>query len=233
MHSLRDWLRHEEGGDCFVRGTGKHSWGNLVEKEQNQSLWKQFRDLLWTFIWPQPPPRDNGLDLVVTRPQANVDGLTRWVVWRLIPFYAAWRNHREERKANKRSERTHSDIEKDANSASGSSGRPKRKARKSKKLATSNNELRIKQPQHWRRKVTKEDTIEIWSEKSALRFTAGISTVVACLLPIVAITVLSDLHRTRDLLLCLAGFTVIFAVGLMFLTQGTTKRVEIFTATAA
>jgi cytochrome c biogenesis protein CcdA len=121
----------------------------------------------------------------------------------------------------------------EANGASGGSDRPKRKWWKSKKLATSNTELRIKEPEQWRRKVTKEDTIQIWSEKSALRFTAGVSTVVACLFPIVAITALSNLHRTRDLLLCLAGFTVIFAVGLMFLTHGTTKRVEIFTATAA
>ena len=232
MNTLRDWLRHEEGGASLVRGTGKHSWGNVdnSERKPNQSLWKQFRNLLWTFIWPQPPPRDNDLDLVVTRPQANIDGLTRWVVWRLIPFYVAWRNHREERKENKRCD---SDIEMEANGASGGSDRPKRKWWKPKKLATSNTELRIKEPEQWRRKVTKEDTIQIWSEKSALRFTAGVSTVVACLFPIVAITALSNLHRTRDLLLCLAGFTVIFAVGLMFLTHGTTKRVEIFTATAA
>ncbi|OCL11259.1 hypothetical protein AOQ84DRAFT_287605 [Glonium stellatum] len=54
-----------------------------------------------------------------------------------------------------------------------------------------------------------------------------------CLLPVVAITVLSQLHGYRDLLLCLAGFVAIFALGLIFLTSGTTTRVEIFTATAA
>lgn len=85
----------------------------------------------------------------------------------------------------------------------------------------------------WVDKVKKQKTLETWSETSALRFTSGASTVVACVLPVVAITVLSQLQGTRDLLLCIAGFAVIFAVGLIFLTQGTSTRVEIFTATAA
>lgn len=81
--------------------------------------------------------------------------------------------------------------------------------------------------------VKKEETLVSWSEKGALRVTSGISTLVACLLPVIAITVLSQLHGLRQLLICLAGFAVIFALGLIFLTQGTSSRTEIFAATAA
>jgi hypothetical protein len=41
----------------------------------------------------------------------------------------------------------------------------------------------------------------------------------ACLFPVIAITVLAQLHRTRDILLSLAGFVVIFALGLQLITE--------------
>jgi len=78
-----------------------------------------------------------------------------------------------------------------------------------------------------------KETLETYSEKSMLKFTSAVSTVVACLLPTVAIIVLSQIQGMTNLLLCLAGFAVLFAAGLIFLTSGTTTRVEIFTATAA
>jgi hypothetical protein len=227
MHSLRKWLLHEDGGASRVRGVGDGSWGNLDAEgeDKKESLWTQFWHVILGLIWPRPPPEDD-LDLVVTRPQGRVDGLTRWVVWQLIPFWV-------ELQARKQRSRRQSDPEKDANDASSRCAWPRRKPRKSKKLAQVNGKLKIQDPKYWRKKTTKQQTIQIWSEKGALRFTAGISMIVACLLPVAAITVLANMHTTRDLLLCLAGFTVIFAVGLMFLTAGTISRVEIFTATAA
>jgi hypothetical protein len=60
-----------------------------------------------------------------------------------------------------------------------------------------------------------------------------ILTVMASLLPVVAIIVLSQLHGTRDLLLCLAAFVITFAIGLVLVTEGASKRgVEIFSAIA-
>ncbi|OCK99373.1 uncharacterized protein K441DRAFT_539637 [Cenococcum geophilum 1.58] len=201
MRSLRKWLRYKKGGNFKVRGRDglENTWGDIYTDPDKHapSLWRQFGRLLWTLIWAQPPPTD-GLDLATTKPQAKIDGLTRWVVWYFIPFYTALRKHQQKKKKER------SDVEKAATGASG-----------------------------WVDKVKKQKTLETWSETSALRFTSGASTVVACVLPVVAITVLSQLQGTRDLLLCIAGFAVIFAVGLIFLTQGTSTRVEIFTATAA
>lgn len=82
-------------------------------------------------------------------------------------------------------------------------------------------------------KVKKEDTLESWGDKTALRVTSTISTVIACLLPVIAISILSQLHGLRNLLICLAGFAIFFALALIFLTQGTSSRTEIFAATAA
>jgi len=60
-----------------------------------------------------------------------------------------------------------------------------------------------------------------------------VATIIACLLPTVAITVLSKIHETGQRLGAIAGFTALFAAGLMCLTKAGTSRVEIFTATAA
>jgi len=65
-----------------------------------------------------------------------------------------------------------------------------------------------------------------------LRISSTITTVVACLLPTVAISVLAELHTMGQTLGAIAGFTALFALGLSWLTGGT-SRVEIFTATAA
>jgi len=76
-------------------------------------------------------------------------------------------------------------------------------------------------------------TINSYREGPMLRFTSFIATIVACLLPTVAIAVLAQLHTTAQLLGIIAVFTAVFAGGLMMLVDSGTSRVEIFTATAA
>jgi hypothetical protein len=66
-----------------------------------------------------------------------------------------------------------------------------------------------------------------------LRFTSYVATVVACILPTLAIGVLATAHGTTHILLYIGGFTALFAIGLIVLTNPDTTRVEIFTATAA
>lgn len=77
------------------------------------------------------------------------------------------------------------------------------------------------------------NSLETYSEKRILKFTSSVATVIACLLPTLSIAILSKVHETEHLVIYIAGFTAIFAVGLMFLTNAATSRVEIFTATAA
>jgi hypothetical protein len=65
-----------------------------------------------------------------------------------------------------------------------------------------------------------------------VRLTSLITTVVACLLPTVAITILAQVHHMGLILGLIAVFTAVFAVGLVLLSSSS-SRVEIFTATAA
>ena len=65
-----------------------------------------------------------------------------------------------------------------------------------------------------------------------LRFTSGVATVVACLLPTLAISILTTACGMTETLLYIGGFTALFSIGLMILTTDT-SRVQIFTATAA
>jgi hypothetical protein len=89
-------------------------------------------------------------------------------------------------------------------------------------------------------KANKQDTpcsckawpLNTFSEHRMKLFTSSVATLVACLLPIAAITVLSNLHSNAKTLGIMAVFTVVFAGGLMYLAGGA-SRVEIFTATAA
>ena len=241
MKNFRRWLRHEGGANMVIGGKGEqHTWGDLRKDpfEGKPGLWKQFWRLIWNFIWTQPQSSDD-LDLVATRPSGKIDGFTRWVAGYLIPFYKEFCQYREQRKEDKRKNQGNSDAEKNAKNTTCipfygelHEYHKRRKEEKIKRQPRSKG-TRSPDPKNWVKKVEKGDTIETWSEKGMLRFTSGVSTVIACLLPVVAITVLSQVHGTRNLLLCLASFAVIFAVGLIFLTNGTSSRVEIFTATSA
>jgi hypothetical protein len=200
-------MRHPEGGNYRIRGEGDElAWGKYTNNSEDDAL--PIRTQLWNvlkrLIWLKPPAEDD-LDLIITRPQKQVDGLTKWAVWYLIPFYESVRENQRRKREEKKTRNQKNDLEKHAKQE----------------------ELNLGD------KVKKGETVETWSETTVVRMTSGVATVVACLLPVVAITVLSQLHGTRDLLICTAGFAIVFAVGLIFLTQGTSTRVEIFTATAA
>lgn len=84
----------------------------------------------------------------------------------------------------------------------------------------------------WGATVTKVQTLEDWSARSGLKLLSKFSTVVLCLLPVAAIIALSQLHGNRDLLLCLAGLTALFALGTTYLFPNSTKD-ELFRATIA
>jgi hypothetical protein len=223
MKNFRKWLRHADNGNFKIGGDGEqHTWGNLYEDpdEEDFSPWKRFWKIIWTLIWTQAPPTSD-LDLVVTRAPRKIDGFTRWVACYFIPFYEDFIRYRQEKKAEKQTKQGTVDVEKQPNSLK--KRLAKRSSKKSKPVP----------PEEWVPKAETQETLATWSEKGMLRFTNSISTVVACLLPTIAITVLSEVHGTRNLLLCISGFAVIFAVGLIFLTNGTSSRIDIFTATAA
>jgi len=210
MRTLRQWIRNERQGNFSIQGRYglENTWGDLYHPSVD--VWNPYKQLkhLWTrLFWASTPEKDD-LDLVATAPQNKIDGLTRWIVCDLMTSWKDWREYRK----NEKPERT-TDVE-NSSTASGASNP-------------------VVNPENWLEKVAKEDTLETWNDNVPLRITSGISTIIACLLPVVAITILSQLHGLRNLLLCLAGFAFLFAVVLIFLTQGTSSRTEIFAATAA
>jgi len=76
------------------------------------------------------------------------------------------------------------------------------------------------------------DYLSVYSANWILRITSLITTVVACLLPTVAIVILARVQSMGLILGCIAIFTALFAVGLVLLSSSS-SRVDIFTATAA
>lgn len=206
MRSLRSWLQHPEGGDYGIRNKDglEKTWGDPTEEEEPEPLWTQARKVVGALLWATPPLKSD-CDLVVTNPEVKIDGLTKWTVYYLIPFYWSVKRSWQARGL----KRTDADEEKPPSiwSRQGSVNQPPKKSA--------------------------HKTLESFSELSALRFTSGLSTVVACLIPVIAIAVLTQVSGIRDLLLTITGFAVVFAILLIFLTQGTTSRTEIFAATAA
>ncbi|KAK0711965.1 hypothetical protein B0H67DRAFT_304048 [Lasiosphaeris hirsuta] len=86
--------------------------------------------------------------------------------------------------------------------------------------------------EYWKKGNKGKDTFETHSESNMLRFTSAVATVVACLLPTLAISILTTARGMTETLLYIGGFTALFSVGLMALATET-SRVQIFTATAA
>jgi len=182
------------------------TWGDIFESENDEpgSLKRQFFRMLWRLIWPKSTSsKTEDLDLVATRPHRRVDGFTKWVAKEFVPFH-----NNVTKRTNRKNKPSQRDLEK---------GQQRKRRKKSNST----------------RKNLQKETLATYSENRMLKFTSSVSTVVACLLPTVAITVLSKVEGLNNLLLCLAGFATVFSIGLIFLTNASTSRVEIFTATAA
>lgn len=209
VEQLRVWLRRN---DYPIRGPGEYIWGDMIDDEmERKGLKWQFLLLLRNLFW-KPVPKQKKLNLVVPRPGRKVDGLTKWVANEFVPFWQCFLDatiyknkskNSDEEKGRKRSSRSTTTKTVCSETETNGSSGPEQK------------------------------TLNTYSEDRMLRFTSAVATVIACLLPTVAIAVLAKLHTTADLLGVIAIFTAIFAMGLMLLTDAGTSRVEIFTATAA
>lgn len=190
MCSLRSWISDRDGGNgSIVYSDGAvESYGTTTDIVHSST----FREVLSALFWAKPSPKAN-FDLVVTHPEAKIDGLSKWTAYYLFPFWLSFK-YRDRSRADDEEQR----------------------------VGVRNN-----------KQLRSEETIERISENTAVQLTSSLSTIVACLIPVVAIVVLKQLSRTRDLLLCISGFAVAFAAGLLFFTSGTSSRIEIFAATAA
>jgi len=75
--------------------------------------------------------------------------------------------------------------------------------------------------------------MDSYSDLTMLKFTSFVATVIACLLPTIAIGIMTTAKTTRDKLLYIGGFTILFAIGLLWVAEAGTSRIQIFMATAA
>lgn len=83
----------------------------------------------------------------------------------------------------------------------------------------------------WSKSVREENPLVEYNHRAWLRFTKLITTVVACLLPVLFISVLYSIRSMRSRLTAIACFNVLSTICLNVFT--TAKRVEIFAVTAA
>jgi hypothetical protein len=191
-------------GGAQIKGAGRWSWGD-ISKTQEKGDEGLGHHLLRLIKSPIWPatPEEICPDLVTPHHPEKIDGLTRWVANNWVPFWEYFCKWI----SGMIPEKIREDIE---------AARQKKSEEKSPKQNDPG-----------------PTTLVTYSMNAMLRFTSRVATLVACLLPIVAITVLSKLHTNAKVLGFIALFTALFALGLMGLTPPGTSRTEIFTATAA
>jgi hypothetical protein len=218
VDSLLKWLQDEK---FPISGPGKDSWGRLYTVDEDQvQLWKRFGRLIKTIFWEKKKDKTHlhQLDLIVPRKEKEVDRLTSWVFSEGVPFWEAacvkwngfWKNNENE----------------DTNTTEACLPRWLTDLRRK----VSNISQNFEKPKH-----TQEERTQIvtYHASKLIGFTTFVATVVASLLPIVAIVVLSKVHKQRMILGLIALFTGLFTMGLMVFTPSGTSRTDIFTASAA
>jgi Family of unknown function (DUF6594) len=185
------------------------------------SLKSQTWHFIRSFLWPVKKEKLE-VDLIVPRSRSREDHLARWVANEFVPLWQCLKDERRS-KANILTQ----------NITKTSLWQWFQKQRWSGVEASVDLE-KAKTPETNSTTAESETrTINRYSGKRIVRFTAFVSTVAACLLPTVAIAVLAQLNTTAQLLGVIAVFTAVFAAGLMMLVEAGTSRVEIFAATAA
>lgn len=214
MNALVRWLVSPEAGNFKVTGLGSDVWGNQYARAaagaKEPGITRQFFSLLLSIVKPRPetPTQPN---LIAPRGRRSVDGLTRWIAEEAIPFWEALKDAVKKRRDKNKSGSAEGGEEKGPSSVI---------------------------PDNFPTMVTLDDKkdlklgyIKSYSGHSILKLTTKLTTLFACMLPMVAIGVLSVVDNLSYRLGLIAAFTAIFCVGLMTVAEVT--RVQVFTATSA
>jgi hypothetical protein len=208
MKYLWKWLTDDDAGKYGIGGMGEQcTWGDIyyVPPKHHKSPLRKIVMALWRLVWPLPAPKSD-LGLVVMEPPETVDRFTQWVAYDYLPLwqeFAAFIKREYRRFKSKFKRRTMYNLP-----------------------FFAYEDLLTRSQKEEQENSLKELVVKVG------RYTNLGSTILACSLPVVAITVLSRLEGDRDLLLCIAGFEVIFAFGLFWVTGGAIKKVDVFSATA-
>ncbi|RDW56922.1 hypothetical protein BP5796_12989 [Coleophoma crateriformis] len=221
---LSEFAKSISEGGGGVTGPGSQTWGDLEDTTNDTKPIKVLFKGLLTGFFVSPDTERKRVDktfherLITPRFRNKQDGLTLWVKCSFVPFYdclcqkhlnplVEWLQQLYSKLRRQRTESTLPSSETSIRKKGSSAGTSPRGH-------------------------ALEKDITEYSESWLLRTTSILTTVVACLLPTIAITVLSKVHTMSMILGLISLFTAIFAVGLILLSS-TSSRVEIFTATAA
>jgi hypothetical protein len=231
VKSLVKWLKLNR---YPIDGPGENSWGKLKTLDEDPpSLWSQFWKLVRT-IFRENESDKLDLDLVVPRRNEQVDGLTRWVESEGVPFWeracVVWNKFWKPKKLAATLPPATSDTSSRRSSNASSSTFSRWLSDLRRKMSNAS-----QVSENFEENDTGDGRVKIvtYHYKTLIAFTTFVTTVFASLLPVVAIVVLSKLHKQPMILGFIALFTGLFTMGLMILTPPGTKRTEIFTASAA
>lgn len=235
VNSLRTWLINPALGGRQITGRGSMAWGDLsLENPDPNSLGRQFLILVKSVFWPVKVVQTDH-KLVVPQKLKEVDGVTRWVAKEWVPFWQIFRETAFWKSLSWNKKQRDDQLPgpyKDKYVGSTASS-TKRQNRNIFRRTKSQDDPQEESDTSSKPEAQIEPTMNTYAMSRMLQFTSLIATLIACLLPIVAITVLSKIHTQPKILGFMALFTALFAIGLMWLTNPGTSRTEIFTATAA
>ena len=222
VNNLLNWLKLKA---YPIDGPGENSWGKVKARPRNPK--PRLGRLVRSIFWEKESDKAH-LDLVIPRKVKQVDGLTRWILREAVPFWEGfcvewnnfWKPTRELPSPNPGS-------------------RPRRSlstfgATLLQRLTDLRRNLSNASQESKDSEDAGEDELKIvtYRTKILVAFTTFVATVVASILPIVAIVVLSRIHKQDMILGFIALFTGLFTMGLLILTPSGTSRTEIFTASA-
>lgn len=224
VKNLLKWLQAKDT-EFPIQGRGANSWGELTKESPTKgSVLSHFFRLVRTIFWSKEEDEIQ-LDLVVPLTNKTADGLTKWIESEGVPFWARVCDALKKKKYILPCTREPPPSKRSSISSDTSFARFFfRRKMFDEKTVSENSE-----------DYTRDAKIKIvtYKYRTLLAFTTFVTTVFASLLPIVAIVVLSKIHKQSMVLGFIALFTGLFTMGLMMLTPPGTKRTEIFTASAA
>jgi hypothetical protein len=230
--TLKQWLLDAAWRN--IRGPGSASWGDISQDYERKpdSLLSQILGLFGSLIFLQKDSKEHKYGLVVIDPLGSkIDPFTNWLFSRFLPVWQRlrdlWKQGFWSGKKDEKALPTHSLS-------------PRR-------YTIRNLWKREKSEKPGRRRSVfsqrEADPIDgdLEAQKrfkppplisSLAKWISSFATLLTCLLPAIAITILAQLEHLKDLLLCLIGFTALFAMAIPYLSTDKRSNMEIFQASA-
>lgn len=245
--TLKQWLLDAAWRN--IRGPGAASWGDISQDYEREPvpLLSQIVGLFGSLIFLQKDSKEHKYDLVVTDPLGSkIDPFTNWLFSRFLPVWKTLRDLWKQARF-----LSCWSAKEDKEALPNARRLPRRYNEASSKRSLFNKIRDL-----WKREKS-EGLDRRWSIfnrgeadyinqdleaqkrfkpppliSSLAKWISSFSTLLTCLLPAIAITILAQLEHLKDLLLCLIGFTALFAMAIPYLSTDKRSNMDIFQASA-